>query len=305
MKRFLIIAAAAISIVACSQTGVVEPAKLQARADGLVRMTVELPQQEAQYHHFDFFGRIHNEGLEHVFQSYLLTLPNRDYPEAEIVANVDRATTYYVDDVCSITRSTGVKDFSVYEYLATKASLQRALDAATDLSTFQKQVLLRIDTILLTANGSLESVNTDLASVQAQIDHHMNTDDRPFLYAALSVARHSVRYWSDEKVANKWIDIVNDFGTKHRRGFHKTLAIDWGKVAEADYNGFCAAVIGYASSGAWKGPAMRGAIIGALTTGGVGSVAAAILNVVGHGAAAGVAGAVGMSALEVVRQELF
>ncbi|MFN6112850.1 MAG: hypothetical protein ACK47W_03775 [Bacteroidota bacterium] len=44
MKRFLIIAAAAIGLAACSQTGGVEPAELQARADGLVRMTVELPQ---------------------------------------------------------------------------------------------------------------------------------------------------------------------------------------------------------------------------------------------------------------------
>lgn len=305
MRRFLAIVAAALSIAACSQTGGVEPAERQARADGLVRMTTELPQQQAEYHHFDFFGRIHNEGLEHVFQSQLVTLPNREYSEAQLVANVASATTYYVDEVCSITRGTGVKDFPVNDYLAKRVSLQQALDAAADVSTFQKQVLLRIDTILLTANGNLESVNTDLASVQSQIDHHMNTDDKAFLYAALSVARHSVRYWSDDKVANKWMDVVNEFGGKYRRGFHKTLAIDWGKVAEADYNGFCAAVIHYAGSGAWKGPALRGAIIGSCTTGGVGAVAAAIINVVGHGAAAGVAGAVGMSALEVLRQELF
>lgn len=54
MRRFLAIVAAALSIAACSQTGGVEPAERQARADGLVRMTTELPQQQAEYHHFDF-----------------------------------------------------------------------------------------------------------------------------------------------------------------------------------------------------------------------------------------------------------
>ncbi|MBU3699694.1 MAG: hypothetical protein FGM33_06755 [Candidatus Kapabacteria bacterium] len=311
MKRFLLIAAATVIVASCSQNGGLDAVPdhrtqtLSSKGSlGLKHSAIQSIDDDVTYEDFDFFGRIHNQGLEYVYETSIRKLPERHVTEDAFYSGVAEVSAQFINEVCEPTRSQSF-DVSSEALLYYRKPLSDVLAGASGLSNFQKDVLLRIDTILLNARNNRASVMANLVNIQDRIEEHVDDDDKPFLFSALSVARHSANYWSDPGTSAKWLDAVNEFGMKYRGGFHRTFAIDWGKVAEADYNGFVDAVIGYGFSGAWRGPAIRGAIIGSLTTGGVGAVAAAILNVVGHGAAVGAAGAVLKSSLEIARQELF
>jgi hypothetical protein len=311
MKRFLFIAAATVIVAACSQNGGVDAVPdhrtqtLSSKGSlGQGHSVIQSIGDEVRYEDFDFFGRIHNQGLEYVYETSIRKLPERHVTDDAFYSGVAEASVLFVNEVCEPTRNQSF-DVSREALSYDRRSLSDVLAGASNLSNFQKDVLLRIDTILLNARNNRAGVMANLMNIQERIEEHVDDGDKPFLYSALSVARHSANYWSDPGTSAKWLDAVNEFGMKYRGGFHRTFAIDWGKVAEVDYHAFVGAACTWVASGSWRMAAARGAIAGGLSGGGVGMVAGAIVSALGQGAAVAGAAAVIASGAEVVRQELF
>lgn len=256
------------------------------------------------YTNFEFFGIIHNEGVEMVNDSLIQFLPNAVTNSVTFRANVANESQFYVNNLCSPTMG---QSFSPVPVPSTSPmpQIDDFLDTLSGLTSSQKTILLRIDSILVnTPVNQYSYAVAGLATVQSQIDANSVDDNKPFLYAALAVACHSAQYWQGTN-GSKWLTPINSYGNNYIPGYVPLATINWGEVAHQDYIGFISAVGTAIATGSWTAGAARGAIIGGLSTGGVGAIAGAIIGAVGQVGAIGVGGAVLASAAELSWQQFF
>ncbi|GEM_PF-5986130 len=146
-----------------------------------------------------------------------------------------------------------------------------------------------------------------LDSIVHIIDSLNDDDEKIFLWSAVAVARNSIQYWTSSK-GQLWINKLNSlYSNKINSDINKNTNIivgiddqqkvcdiNWNAVGYADFVGFCNAVKNNAAKIAVI--AVRSAIVGALNSGGLAAVPAAILGAAGGALQYGIKGAIVASA---------
>lgn len=256
---------------------------------------------KVSYTNCELFGVIHNEALDRVYQNVMTSFPTTSYTKSSFTAACSTQVGYHINYVSTATSGHAFTPVA-FSLGASTFTVSNFTDTCIGLSVFQKTILNRIDSIMAnTPANQYSSAVSAYNAVQSQIDGHGTANDKPGLYAVLAVARYSCQYWSGSSGQN-WLDKVNEHGENFVPDYVPQAAINWGAVAREDVKGFIAAV-GYAIfTGSFTAATLQGAVVGGLSTGGIGAVPGAIIGAVGSVAASGTAGAAGASALELAVQ---
>lgn len=260
----------------------IETLNLQSR-DGQIYEDHEIFNTE----NFDFFGKEHNNALDYA-------LSQIDAKENLAYNNIEIHTNHYFDYIYEPTSQfrNDVKDKSYkYIYEENKNNPNLSLVASFRLKNGIaypqiESYLSSLDEVLNSSLPFEEKVNL-IRSLDSNISRDTNLidEDKTFLLLTNSVARNSVAYWNTS-LSDGWRDLIDVQIGNNPEVSVETYDINWSFVAKADIVGF----IREFGRGALTG-AIRGAIIGALSSGGTGAIPGAIIGALGWGAASGARGA--------------
>lgn len=256
------------------------------------------------YTNMEMFGVIHNEALDRVYDSIMISFPTTSYSYSAFTAACSTQVGYYVNFVSTATSGQSFSPVS-FTVNTDAFSISNFADTCSTMTTFQRTILKKIDSIMTnTPTNQYANAVSGFNTVKSLIDGDGTPNNKPALYAVLAIARYSCQYWAGGKGAN-WLAKINAHGENYVEDYEPQAAVDWGTVAKADVGGLIRAV-GYSIfTGAWTAAAVEGAVVGGLISGGTLAVPGAIVGALGSVAATGLAGAASASALALALELLF
>jgi len=241
---------------------------------------------------FQFFGEAHNLGLQYIYDNYINNL--QELPtEIEYDYNIFSLTTYFFNN----------------EYAPTMAGTPILIDHYVNFdfdslvqsfySIEQQNIIFQIKEVFQYSTPLAALQELDIIDVA--IDQMSDLDQKIQLWCMVAVARHSIQYWTGSQ-GGAWINKLNSLPIPKINNNSPTINdINWGTVAEKDWDGFVAGLFAYGVNGTWKKDIVVGAIRGALG-GGLGAIGGAIINVCGQAAKVGIASACAASAGSIFYQ---
>lgn len=245
---------------------------------------------------FNFFGYEHNNALD-----YALTQLSHEEPltynDIEIHTNyyfdnIYEPTSRFKDEVKNITYRSIFDEYSSNpETSLVNSFIMRNGNNYPNIELHLASLDLIINETL-TFEGKINAIE-ELDSIIAH-DESLVDDDKAYLLLVNSIARNSISYWNTS-LSDGWRTLIDLQIENNPENSAATNEVDWGFVAKADITGF----IREFGKGAMTG-AIRGAIIGALSSGGTGAVPGAIIGALGWGAVSGARGAAVASGAAVV-----
>ena len=253
---------------------------------------------------FDFIGVEHNSGLDYVFSNTLQINNNPTFND--VLQSVDK----YVYEVSPIT-NTSKDDRNDLFNSQTRTLLKSTITSRSvivDRSALIKKLtpsqfimIEKLDQAFVMKD--IESQLNEIKSLKEEALNTLNDDEIVFVLSALSVAEHSLAYWSSSK-GEMWKDRIIQISNSRNSNLHtkanstsidleeKANKIDWHNVAVVDVAAFIAG---------FPAGVNVGAIVGGLTTGiatgGIAAGVGAVLGGVVGGSASGIAAAIGASSL--------
>lgn len=242
---------------------------------------------------FSIFGEIHNQGLSSIYNSQIV---NNDYSNTDlnsIMNDFENETINFINNHNSITsklHSIPVESYSQFKI------------ENSDLSSSFKEIYKEAFEILSSSIDFQEKIKF-IELLETKTGNELFQDEKYIMWASLELGIKSLEYWNSEEGLSWKNTFLNN-------KLNNTLAnsgrdINWKAVASADFNAFLGAAIGVIASGSWAASAARGAIIGGLSTGGIGAVGGAIIGALGDVAAKATGAAIIASGVRVATELIF
>lgn len=253
---------------------------------------------------FDFIGLEHNNGLDYVFSKTMEKSNNPTFND--VLKSVDT----YVYEISIYTKgsednrndlfNTKTKDL-IKSSIATKSIIINREALLTKLTVNQFNLIEKLDRVFIIPN-----IDSQLKEIRYLKEVALNTlgkNEIVFVLSTLSLAEHSLIYWSSSKGElwmNRILQISNSKQAMLQTKFKgqsinngiKTDKIDWHNVAVADVAAF---IIGFPAG--INAGAIVGGVTAGIASGGVAAGVGAVLGGVVGGSASGIASAISASSV--------